>query len=124
MTRLTLSPTLFFLILTNYFLFLKIIEFIQVILDASFLSLLQHKRAHQVLQRIYAQLNPEIAFAKMVESLRGPLEPFAIAQEKKIKESMVPEKEKEKERQKIDWRQRRKRFDGDVGVYQLEELVI
>ena len=60
----------------------------------------------------------------MVESLRGPLEPFAIAQEKKIKESMVPEKEREKERQKIDWRQRRKRFDGDVGVYQLEELVL
>jgi len=52
------------------------------------------------------------------------LEPFAIAQEKKIKESMVPEKEKEKERQKIDWRQRRKRFDGDIGVYQLEELVL
>jgi hypothetical protein len=60
----------------------------------------------------------------LAESLRGFLEPFAIAQERRIKESMVPEKEKEKERQKIDWRQRRKRFDGDVGVYQLEELVL
>jgi hypothetical protein len=109
---------------TYIFLYVKIIDFIQIILDASFLSLLQHKRAHQILQRINAQLNPEVAYAKMVESLRGPLEPFAIAQEKKIKESMVPEKEREKERQKIDWRQRRKRFDGDVGVYQLEELVL
>ena len=112
------QPTFFF------FSYVKIIDFIQIILDASFLSLLQHKRAHEVLQRINTQLNPEIAFAKMAESLRGPLEPFAIAQEKKIKESMVPEKEREKERQKIDWRQRRKRFDGDVGVYQLEELVL
>ena len=59
-----------------------------------------------------------------MESLRGPLEPFAIAQEKTIKESMVPEKEKEEQKQKIDWRQRRKKFDGDIGVYQLEELVL
>ena len=100
---------------------MKIIGFIQRIFDTSFLSLLQQKGAHQVLQRINAQLNPEIASA---ESLHGPLEPFAIAQEKRIKESMVPEKEKEKEKQKIDWWQRRKRFYGDVGVYQLEELVL
>lgn len=125
--KVNLNPTVFLITidqLTLFFFYVKIIDFIQIILDASFLSLLQHKRAHQVLQRINAQLNPEIAFAKMAESLRGPLEPFAIAQEKKIKESMVPEKEREKERQKIDWRQRRKRFDGDVGVYQLEELVL
>ena len=124
LNKVDFSLTLFFFPqLTNYF-YVKIIDFIQIILDASYLSLLQHKRAHQVLQSINAQLNPEITFAKMAESLRGPLEPFAIAQEKKIKESMVPEKEREKERQKIDWRQRRKRFDGDVGVYQLEELVL
>ena len=103
---------------------MKIIDFIKVILDASFFSLLQHKRAHQVLQHINAQLNLEITFANTVESLRGPLEPFAIAQEKTIKESMVPEKEKEEQKQKIDWRQRRKKFDGDIGVYQLEELVL
>lgn len=60
----------------------------------------------------------------MVESLRGPLEPFAVAQEKAIQESQIPKKEKEKEKQKVDWRQRRKRFDGDVGLYQLEELVL
>ena len=52
---------------------IKIIDFIQVILDASFLSLLQHKKAHQVLH-VNTQLNPEIAFANMVESLRA-LEP-------------------------------------------------
>ena len=75
-------------------------------------------------QHINAQLHPEIAFAQMVESLRGPLEPCAIAQEKPIKESKIPEKQKEKERQQIDWRQRKKRFEGDVGVYQLEELVL
>jgi len=60
----------------------------------------------------------------MVETLRGPLEPFAIAQEQVIKESKVPEKDKDKERQKIDWRQRKKRFEGDIGLYQLEELVL
>jgi hypothetical protein len=86
LTRLTIILLLISIDQLIYFSIVKIIDFIQVILDASFISLLQHKRAHQVLQSINAQLNPEIAFAKTAEPLRGPLEPFAIAQEKRIKE--------------------------------------
>ena len=56
----------------------------------------------------------------MAEFLRGSLEPFAIAQEKKIKGSIIPEKEKEKERE--DWLEGME--DGDVNMYQLEELIL
>lgn len=105
-------------------------DFIQIILDASFLALLQHAPAHKVLQSIHIQLNPEIAFAGAAETLRGPLEPFAIAQDKALKESLIPQQEREREKQKGDWRQRRKGVGAaagvaaDIGLYQLEELVL
>ncbi|KJA29589.1 hypothetical protein HYPSUDRAFT_195963 [Hypholoma sublateritium FD-334 SS-4] len=108
----------------------KIVDFIQVILDASFLTLLQHAPAHKVLRSIYTQLNPEIAFAGAAETLRGPLEPFAIAQDKAVKESLIPQQERDREKQKGDWRQRRKGVGAaagvaaDIGLYQLEELVL
>ncbi|KAF8165883.1 hypothetical protein B0H34DRAFT_254615 [Crassisporium funariophilum] len=102
----------------------KIITLLQIILDASFIALLQYAPAHKTLRSINTQLNPEIAYGSAAEVLRGPLEPFAIAQEKAVRDSLVPQKEKEKERQKGDWRQKRKRIVGEIGVYQLEELVL
>ena len=66
----------------------------------------------------------------MVEGLRGFLEPFAIAQGKALKESLVTPQEREREKQKVDWRQRRKGPGAapgvgiDIGVYKLEELVL
>ncbi|KAF4619578.1 hypothetical protein D9613_004793 [Agrocybe pediades] len=104
----------------------KIVNLLQIILDASFLSLLQHPPAHKLLRKLQNQLNPEITFGAVVETLRGPLEPFAIAQEKTVKESLIPAQERERERQKGDWRQRRKNVNGgaDIGLYKLEELVL
>jgi hypothetical protein len=105
----------------------QIVDLVQSILDTSFIALLQYTPAHKVLRAIHAQLSPEIAFAGAVETLRGPLEPFAIAQEKAVKESLISPQERERERQKGDWRQRRKAAAGvaaDIGMYQLEELVL
>ncbi|KAH9482205.1 hypothetical protein JR316_0004300 [Psilocybe cubensis] len=102
----------------------KAVDLIQLLLDASFLSLLTHAPAHKILRKLQDQLNPEISFGSAAETLRGPLEPFAIAQEKTLKESLVPAQEREKEKQKGDWRQRRKELAVDVGLYKLEELVL
>lgn len=68
----------------------------------------------------------EITFSAAVESLRGLLEPFAIAQEKAVKESLVSPQERQREKQKGDWRQRRKGVNvaADIGLYKLEELVL
>ncbi|PPQ94798.1 hypothetical protein CVT25_007435 [Psilocybe cyanescens] len=102
----------------------KAVELLQIILDASFLSLLQHPPAHKILKKLQDQLNPEISFGSAAETLRGHLEPFAIAQEKTLKESLVPAQEREREKQKGDWRQKRKDLAVDIGLYKLEELVL
>ncbi|KDR84273.1 hypothetical protein GALMADRAFT_133615 [Galerina marginata CBS 339.88] len=104
----------------------NIVNLLQVILDAAFLSLLQHPPAHKILRRVQEQLNPEIAFAAAAETLRGPLEPFAIAQEKTVKESLISPQEREREKQKGDWRQRKRglTMGADIGLYKLEELVL
>lgn len=112
--------------LLTHILSFQIVGLLQVILDSSFLSLLQHPPAHKLLRKIQNQLNPEISFGALAENLRGPLEPFVIAQEKTLKESLVPAQERERERQKGDWRQRRKNINAavDIGLYKLEELVL
>lgn len=108
----------------------KIINFTQTLLDSSFLRLLSHKPSHIILRKLSSQLTPEIAFVDAAQDLRGALEPFAIAQEKGVKESLVPKEEREKEKQKLDWRQRKKGVGilggagADVGLYNLEELVL
>jgi len=58
------------------------------------------------------------------------LEPFAVGQGKAVKESLVTPQEREREKQKVDWWQRRKGAGAapgvgvDIGVYKLEELVL
>jgi len=99
-------------------------------LDASFLTLLQHRPCHKILRSLSAHLKPEIEFANTIEGLRGFLDPFALAQDKAVKESLVTPQEREREKQKGDWRQRRKGpgaapgVGADIGVYKLEELVL
>ncbi|PPQ63334.1 hypothetical protein CVT24_006707, partial [Panaeolus cyanescens] len=104
--------------------FEKVVEFIQIVLDSSFLTILQHRSAHKTLRSIQAQLDPEIHFMSSVEGIRGTLEPFVQAQQKTLKESLIPEDVKEKERQKGDWRQRRKQLDANIGPYTLEEILL
>jgi hypothetical protein len=58
-----------------------------------------------------------------MEQLRGPLEPFARAQMKTLRESIEGKKDSQ-----VDWRKRRKaaheHISVAVGLYRLEELVI
>ena len=73
-------------------------------------------------------MTPEIAFTHAARGLLGALEPFSIAQEKSVRESTMSKDEKEREKQRIGWRQRKKGFGAavraDVGIYTLEDLVL
>jgi gephyrin len=99
------------------------LSFLQTVLDASFLALLQHVPAHRVLRKVLARIEPEIRLTEQVETLRGPLELFARAQAKAVRDGKEGKKEVVG-----DWRQRRRlaheRSGMAVGVYQLEELVL
>lgn len=109
---------------------LKVIDFLQSYMDACFLQLLQHTPSHKLLQQLQLHLIEETTFSDVLEQLRGSLEPFAVGHQKSLREAAIPEKEKEKQRQKGDWRQRRNALPsvvgsvGTVGVYQVEELVL
>jgi len=102
----------------------KTISFLQVLLDASFVTLLQYPPSHELLRSIMSHIEPEIGLHERMEYIRGALEPFAKAQHRTLKERVegVP-KETPSE-----WRKRRKRQEPQValgvGLYRLEELVI
>jgi hypothetical protein len=107
---------------------IQVISFLQSFLDSTFLLLLQHPPSHKTLHLLQSQLIEESNFSDTLQQLRGSLEPFAIGHMKSVKEAAVPEKEKERQRQKGDWRQRRAGQAGvaaaSVGVYQVEEMVL
>ncbi|KAG5648709.1 hypothetical protein DXG03_000056 [Asterophora parasitica] len=102
----------------------KVLAFLQTLLDASFLTLLQHPPAHTALRSIHAQIEPEIVNIDDLEPLRGPLEIFVKAHSKTVKETG----QDRRKRPLVDWRQRRKQAHEQaglsIGLYQLEELVL
>ncbi|XP_006456684.1 hypothetical protein AGABI2DRAFT_211731 [Agaricus bisporus var. bisporus H97] len=108
----------------------KILNFLQPVLDASFLVLLQHRPAHEVLRSLKVHIDPEIVALSQTEQLRGLVEGFAKAHEKAIKDAETGKgkngKASENEGSTRDWRHRRKEAHEQVamaiGVYQLEEL--
>ena len=107
----------------------QIVSHISTLLDTSFLSLLPYKPSHPILRTIVSQITPEVTFIHAAQDLRGGLEPFAVLHERTLRESLMPKAEKEKEKQKVDWRQRKKGVGAatggaDIGLYAMEELVI
>ncbi|KAH9179596.1 hypothetical protein EDB89DRAFT_1922170 [Lactarius sanguifluus] len=100
----------------------KILAFLRAILDATFVTLLQHTQSHALLRRLSARLQSEIKVIDELQSLHGPLELFAKTQEKTTTEKQRPQGPLE------DWRRRRKlaheQASMGVGLYQVEELVI
>lgn len=110
----------------------KILNFLQPVLDASFLVLLQHRPAHEVLRSLKVHIDPEIVALSQTEQLRGLVEGFAKAHEKAIKDAETGKgkngKASENEGSTRDWRHRRKEAHEQVamaiGVYQLEELTL
>ncbi|KAH6912477.1 hypothetical protein BKA70DRAFT_1530271 [Coprinopsis sp. MPI-PUGE-AT-0042] len=109
--------------------FEKIISFLQPFLDATFLPLLSHTPSHALLTELQTYLTEESTLSDLLIQLQGALEPFSVHHQKVLREASIPEKERERRRQKGDWRQRRGGVAGvvgevgAVGVYQLEELV-
>ncbi|KAH9060923.1 hypothetical protein EDB87DRAFT_1808093 [Lactarius vividus] len=100
----------------------KILAFLRAILDATFVTLLQHTQSHPLLRRLSARLQSEIKVIDELQSLHGPLELFAKTQEKTTTEKQRPQGPLD------DWRRRRKlaheQASMGVGLYQVEELVI
>ncbi|KAF8272086.1 hypothetical protein EI94DRAFT_1567074 [Lactarius quietus] len=100
----------------------KILAFLRAILDATFVTLLQHTQSHPLLRRLSAHLQSEITVIDELQSLHGPLELFARTQEKATTEKQRPPGPLE------DWRRRRKlaheQASMGMGLYRVEELVI
>lgn len=102
----------------------KVIAFLQALLDASCIALLQYQPSHESLRRILAEVEVEVGYIDRLEQLRGPLEPFVKAHSRILKEKAegIP-----KENQ-ADWKRRRKQLHQQaslgVGLYRLEELVL
>ncbi len=96
--------------------------FLRAILDATFVTLLQHTVSHQLLRRIASHLRSELSVFDELQLIHEPLGLFAKAQEKAVSEKQRPPAQLE------DWRRRRKlaheRASMGVGLYQVEELVI
>lgn len=103
---------------------LQTISFLQVLLDASFVSLLQFPPSHDLLRSIMSHIEPEIGLHERVGNLRGALEPFAKAQNRIVKERA----EGTPKETPNEWRKRRKHQEQQialgVGLYRLEELII
>lgn len=99
----------------------QVITFLQALLDASFVALLQYQPAHDPLRRILSYIDPEITFIDGLEPLRGALEPFVKAQ-------LVKEKTGVSKESPAEWRKRKKQLEQraglGVGLYRLEELAI
>jgi len=106
-----------------------VISFTQAILDASFLSLLQHPPAYPILQSISGQIESELKFINEVEQLRIPFDSL-LREHKKI---VAERKEREQASQsggggKGDSRKKRKEAFQQaslaVGLYQIEEILL
>ncbi|KAJ3756420.1 hypothetical protein EV360DRAFT_47995 [Lentinula raphanica] len=105
---------------------LQITIFLQCLIDTSFLNLIQTPSTYRILKRIQSHIDPEIRYIDQTEQLRGPLELFARAQAKAIKEAKAA-----KEGIQISPSERRQRkkllheqAGAAIGLYQLEELTL
>lgn len=99
-----------------------------MILDASFVSLIQHAPSHRLLQLLHSRLEPQVNSISQSSLLRGALEPFAKAQAKAIREARDKAEGIKPKQVQGDWRQRKKQTREQanlaVAVYQVEELVL
>jgi RecB family exonuclease len=103
------------------------VGFLQCLLDASLIALLQHTPAHRMLKRLSNRLVPALEDAAALAQLHAPLAPYARAQTRALREGNSTTKPAPAAKQG-DWRQRRKAKHEQaalaIGVYQLEELII
>ncbi|KAH8118420.1 hypothetical protein DFH11DRAFT_1839063 [Phellopilus nigrolimitatus] len=95
----------------------NILGFLQAILDSSFLRLLQSPSSHALIQRLSENITPHVTLSADLESLRGPLAPFAKAQMKALAEAGSG-----RTKESVDWRKRRRQAQEqsaiNLGPYQ------
>ncbi|KAH9948785.1 hypothetical protein B0H21DRAFT_777679 [Amylocystis lapponica] len=105
----------------------KVLAFLQALLDASFLALLSHPPAHAVLRTLSARLQPALALHNTLVQLRGPLQPFAAAHARAVRDA-ARGPSAPKADMRVDWRKRKRaaheRAELALGLYQVEELVL
>ena len=103
-----------------------------MVLDASFLSLLQHPPAYPILQSISSQIESELRLINEVEQLRIPFDSLLKEQKKIAAERKEREQASrpggEGKGDKDDWRKKRKEAFQQaslaVGLYQIEEILL
>ncbi|KAF8592592.1 hypothetical protein K439DRAFT_1610370 [Ramaria rubella] len=100
----------------------SVMSFLQSMLDAHFLALLQYPPSHIIIESISRHLCEELTSIEDLDRLRGPLEAFTRAQFQKSRLRRVEQEGGG------DWRKRRKEASQAaelaIGLYQIEELVI
>ena len=87
----------------------QILAYLQAILDASLLLLLNHPPTREILQRLLKAIKPLVQANLALQTLRGQLEPFAIAH-REGNEAITSRKKNESTRE----RRRRQREDADI----------
>ncbi|KAI0053667.1 hypothetical protein FA95DRAFT_1481422 [Auriscalpium vulgare] len=106
----------------------RILSFIRLLLDASFLTLLQYPPSHTLLRQVSTRIEPELALLEEMESLRGPLASYAKTHADAVAKAALPPEAKIQQIQQVDWRQRRKAAHEQatmgIGLYQVEEITI
>jgi hypothetical protein len=114
----------------------QIVSFAQTFLDATFLTLLQHKPAQKLLRRLASLLEQEIAFTEAVQPLYGALDGFSRAHSGALREAETKGDKQASASRGVssgqepqeDWRRRKKRLreqsKAAIGLYQVEELAL
>jgi hypothetical protein len=66
-------------------------------------------------------LKPQLELIDNAQALRGPLEPFVKAYERRLRKKQDPD-EKKKENKNYKKKEARERFETAIGLYRFEEL--
>ena len=103
-----------------------------MLLDATFLTLVQYPPAQEVLSHLMSLLEQEIQFTEAIQPLCGALDEFSRAHRKALRDADNSASNAKGasagNKHQDDWRQQKKRareLKGmNIGLYQSEELVL
>jgi len=101
------------------------LDFLQSLLDASFLVLIQHPPTHKLLRNLKANIESEILGMSCTEQLRGFVEGFAKVHATTLRKAVgnVADEGSKKDRRQCR-QEAREQVGMAIGIYQLEELVL
>ncbi|KAH7101702.1 hypothetical protein BKA62DRAFT_173777 [Auriculariales sp. MPI-PUGE-AT-0066] len=104
--------------------FQETLVFIQTLLDATFLSLVQEPAFHPALEKLQAIVQPQLELNERMEMLRGPLERFS--RHVKAEEERAKKAEREPAGKFVPGWRKKAQTPGDqvVAIYQVERFVL